>query len=237
MGNAPPTRLVIWQLTAPSEAGRRFSLSGDYLCLYHNVVDGKRLIKVNEEEKHKSIKPFDNGSTHEIVHGGAKYIVTITCNLTGGFAYSCTVNGKKLSSHLERPSVVQEDLKFKVTEAEVETIMGMRDSGDSKGEKPGEKVAMYTIEVHSKSSGTTIGSSKHRYSEFSGEDVTTMHRLCPPNQRSYSPSYPSYPSYYSSRSLRHSEVYVRQLPLGKEHSPPPSKITEAYEQPLFPRLC
>ena len=118
------------------------------------------------------------------------------------------------------PRSFQEDLKFKVTEAEAETIMGMRDSGDSKGETPGEKVAMYTIEVHSKSSGTTIGSSKHRYSEFSGEDVTTMHRLCPPNQRSYSPSYPSYPSYYSSRSLRHSEVYVRQLPLGKEHSPP-----------------
>ena len=58
------------------------------------------MIKVNEEEKHKSIKPFDNGSTHEIVHGGAKYIVTITCNLTGGFAYSCTVNGKKVRSAL-----------------------------------------------------------------------------------------------------------------------------------------
>ena len=96
MGNAPATRLVIWQLTQDREAGRRFSLSGNYLCLYHSVVNGKRLIKVNEEEKHKSMKPFDNGSTHEIIHGGVKYTVQISAKIMGGFTYSCTVNGKKV---------------------------------------------------------------------------------------------------------------------------------------------
>ena len=60
---------------------------------------------------------MDNGSTHDIPHNGSVYKVTIIATLAS-FKYECSVNGKKLTSHLERPSAVQEDLVFKVTEGE-----------------------------------------------------------------------------------------------------------------------
>ncbi|GMH73304.1 hypothetical protein TrLO_g1003 [Triparma laevis f. longispina] len=175
MGNAPSNHITLWQLTPPSgDAGRRFSLSSDYMVLEHNVVDGRRVVKINDKEMHNSRKAMDNGSEHLIQHNGSTYTVKITATLVS-FRYECLLNNKKLISHLERPSAVQEDLVFKVTEVEVDTTMGVLDSPTNKSggshfnggaTKAGEKVAVYTVEVHSKSSGCIVGQSKHRFSEF-----------------------------------------------------------------------
>ncbi|GMH95253.1 hypothetical protein TrST_g1351 [Triparma strigata] len=176
MGNAPPNRITVWQLVPTGDGSRRFSLSSDYMILEHNHVDGRRVIKINDKEMHASRKAIDNGSTHDVSHNGSVYKVTIIATLAS-FKYECSVNGKKLTSHLERPSAVQEDLVFKVTEVEIETTMGVLDSPTSKSgdshfnssrsaTKAGEKVAVYTVCVHSKSAGGVIGSSKHRFSDF-----------------------------------------------------------------------
>ena len=50
MGNAPPNRITVWQLVPTGDSSRRFSLSSDYIILEHNHVDGRRVIKINDEE-------------------------------------------------------------------------------------------------------------------------------------------------------------------------------------------
>ncbi|GMH82904.1 hypothetical protein TL16_g09421 [Triparma laevis f. inornata] len=74
---------------------------------------------------------MDNGSEHLIQHNGSTYTVKITATLVS-FRYECLLNNKKLISHLERPSAIQEDLVFKVTEVEVDTTMGVLDSPTNK---------------------------------------------------------------------------------------------------------
>eukprot|EP00520_Triparma_pacifica_P007632 CAMPEP_0118644182 /NCGR_PEP_ID=MMETSP0785-20121206/6799_1 /TAXON_ID=91992 /ORGANISM="Bolidomonas pacifica, Strain CCMP 1866" /LENGTH=241 /DNA_ID=CAMNT_0006535917 /DNA_START=53 /DNA_END=779 /DNA_ORIENTATION=+ len=147
---------------------RRISLSSDHLCLYHNHVDGKRVIKINNKEVHSSRKGFDNGSVHNITHNGTTYVVKIRAKLTGGFEYTCSLNNKALKSHLERPAVVQEDLNFAVTGCQVDQIMGSPSHSGSGAPPPSkpESVGVYHVEVMSKEAGMSIANSDHRFSEF-----------------------------------------------------------------------
>jgi len=119
---------------------------------------------VNDKEVHRSKKPMDNGSEHEIEHNGTTYIVKIKVHFFG-FKYTCTTGGKALKSHLERAAVGQDDLTFNVTEVQVEHLMGSEQQEGSSA-KPGEKVGMYKIEVHSKQAGCVTSTSVKRYNEF-----------------------------------------------------------------------
>lgn len=164
MGNQTSINLTVWELRIPSSTdstlgqGRRFSLSSDHLCLYHDTVDGIRRVTINGIEVMKKKKAIDNGSTHPITYNGNSYELKIKAGFVG-FKYTLTYKGKNLPSHLERKSETQTDLTFRVVKGEIEE--------QREGDKKAEQAGVYSIEVHSKAGGGVVGHSKKRFSEFS----------------------------------------------------------------------